>query len=212
MTTSIKPTEVSARCSKVSVERSMTRLMSDGPRSATVHSVLTPVDIIVTLITVPNGRVRWAQVWAGAPNHDATPRSVFALACWAGRRAAGRVMTTPAEVVVVRAAVVGGADGTDRAATVFVVVGEGSRSTVVGGAVVVARSVDALVADAAIVLVVVGAAAGAASWTGPSPAPDAGERAAVSGPDVMSNSGADEPPFPNRNAGARNTEAHSPTP
>ena len=189
----------------------MTRLMSDGPRSATLHSVLTPVEIIVTLITVPNGSVRWAQVWAGAPNHDATPRSVLALACWAGRRAAGSVITTPV-VVVVRAAVVGGDDGTDRAAAVVVVVGEGSGSAVVGGAVVVARTVDALLADAAIVLVVVGAAAGAASWTGPAPGPGAGEGVAVSGPEVTSNSGADEPPFPNRNAGARNTEAHSPTP
>ncbi len=200
----------------------MTRLMSDGPRSSTAHSVLTPVDILVTLITVPKGRVRWAQVWAGAPNHDATPRSLLALGCWAGRRAAGRVMTTPVVVVVRGTAVVGGTDETDREATVVVVVGEGSRSTVVGGAVLVGRTVAALrpaaaaaAADAAVVLVVVGAAEGAASCSGPSPGPrcpNDGEPAAVSGPDVTSNSGADDPPLPNRNAGARNTEAHRPTP
>lgn len=194
----------------------MTRLMSDGPRSATVHSVLAPVDILVTFITVPNGSVRWAQVWAGAPNHDATPRSLLALGCWAGRREEGRVILTPAVVVVVGAAVVGGT-GADRAASVVVVVGDGSRSTVVGGAEVVARTLDGLrtAGAAAAVVLVVGAGAGAASPTGPSPGsrgPGAGEGAAVSGPEVTSNSDPEDPPLPKRNAGARNTVAQSPTP
>lgn len=105
----------------------MTRDMSDGPLSSTVHSALAPVATRVTLTTVPRGSVRWAHVAAGAPNHEATPRSVRAPGCWAGRIRAGSDTTTPAVVVVVaRATVVGGVEVVVAGLGAAVVVGAGS--------------------------------------------------------------------------------------
>ena len=63
--------------SKVSFDRSMMRPDENGPRSLTRHVVVWPVAVLVTVITVPSGAVRWAQVPAGASYHDAWPVWVF---------------------------------------------------------------------------------------------------------------------------------------
>ena len=154
MTTSMSPTDGSASSSNVSVDKSMTRDVSAGPQSATLHSVTAPVDTRVTLITVPNGSVRWAHVRSGAPNHDATPRSVCPEGCWAGRTSDGSDTTTPPVVVVVvaGAAVVGGADDEvvacrAAAAVVDVVGGAAVLDVVVGRTVDVGRAAAGAVVD-----------------------------------------------------------------
>src|SRR5688572_26459393 len=81
MRTSIRPASRAASFSKVSSDRSISRPVSSvGPRSSTLHDADAPLWMRVTLIIVPIGRVRWAQVAAGALNHDATPLSVLVTA------------------------------------------------------------------------------------------------------------------------------------
>jgi len=175
MTTSISPTDGSASSAKVSVDKSMTRDVSAGPQSATLHSVTAPVDTRVTLIRVPKGSVRWAHVRSGAPNHEATPRSVCPVGGWAGFTTDGSDTTTPPVVVVIvvvvagRAAVVGGGDDVvDRPAAVVVVVS--GRAVVLDAGFATGRTTAADVGGAAARAVVAGDSAAAAASTAAPPA------------------------------------------
>src|SRR5687768_9983785 len=54
----------------------MIRPSMNGPRSSTVQFTLRPLSTLVTVTTVPNGRVLWAQIPGRSSYHDAFPVSV----------------------------------------------------------------------------------------------------------------------------------------
>lgn len=96
----------------------MRRDVSAGPHWVTVQVTDAPVDVRVTVTTVPTGSVRWAHVASSAWNHDARPWSLRAtVALEAGDtavNAAGSVTVTGgagAVVVVVVTSVVGAPPG-----------------------------------------------------------------------------------------------------
>ena len=94
-----------------------------GPRSVTVHWTLAPVERLVTVTTVPFGRVRCAHSPGCQSYQDAPPDSVFGGA------------------VVVVVVVFGGAVASFAGFTVVVVDDDGgSTDVVVGAAVVVVTS------------------------------------------------------------------------
>ncbi len=86
----------------------------------------------VTLIIVPKGRVRWAQVAAGAPNHDATPLSVLVTAALTAVTGGTMAATTVVRGVSGVGAVVGGANAGAGAGAGVVVVVVGFAVVVVG--------------------------------------------------------------------------------
>jgi hypothetical protein len=130
--TSTTPWLGSAICAKPSGDMSTTRGYPAPSRSSTVHVVDAPVASLVTVSTVPNGRVGLAHMPGAAPEyHVASPTSEAA--------GAGAVATIGSVVVVV-----GGGGG----AVVVVVVG-GTVVVVVGGTVVVGGGVVVVVVGAA---------------------------------------------------------------
>ncbi len=215
-----------ASSAKVSIDRSMIRVRSSGPQSATVHVVLSPVEFRVTLITVPLGAVRWAHVRSGALYHDATPCSVWVcLAVGLTGDAAGRATSGRPVVVVVRGAVVvvrGGAvvdgDAVD-GDTVVAVAGAPAEIVVAGALVDVVVEVVVARTATAVVVVVVGRVPSAIS-TGSSTTRaglthvDGGiaDAADAATPALTSKPAASPPDLmpPSTTAGSRRTDAYTP--
>jgi hypothetical protein len=130
--TSTTPWLGSASWAKPDGDRSTTRGYPAPSRSSTVHVVLAPVVTLVTVKTVPNGRVGLAHIPAGAAAYQvACPSSPLVGAADTG----GFVV-----IAGVTAAAVARADccwtGGDAATVVVVVVGAGGGGATVVGVVV----------------------------------------------------------------------------
>jgi hypothetical protein len=131
--TSTTPWLGSANCANPDGDMSTTRGYPAPSRSSTVHVVLAPVALFVTVRTVPNGRVGLAHMPAGAAAyHVACPCSPSVVR--AGTTEGVACVTVAAAVARAEICWAGGADG---AVVVVVAVGGGGGGTVVGGGVVV---------------------------------------------------------------------------
>jgi hypothetical protein len=124
--TSTTPSLGSASCAKPDGDISTTRGYPACSRSSTVHVVLAPVATLVTVSTVPNGRVGLAHIPAGAAAyHVAWPRSESDETTGASGVVAGGTVAT----AVARAGACW--RGGEAAAVVVVVVAAGGGVTVV---------------------------------------------------------------------------------